>query len=240
MGVSIGWGYTCSSQVLSHLSFPCFLNISGSCPKISVTLVTKIVSFQLSLSPNFIINKLCSLLCLFCLGPCGGIRVGGLCALLPLLLPCAFCWQEVEGQRKQTVSPHVTFPSEHSVIHLVRCNHFSSMLSVGSVSASCLRNQQSPVRGVKPPTDPQLAPHAAVPLCPHLFAPCCSSPWKAPGPNSSTFFPLSMKICGHRQEPSSASLELVGGPCASFPGHLTTASLPDAQSHLVALGRRIR
>lgn len=150
------------------------------------------------------------------------------------------CWEEVEGQRKQTASPHVTFPSEHSVIHLVRRSHFSSMLSVGSISASSLRNQQSPVRGVKPPTDPQLAPHAAFPLCPHLFVPCCSSPWKAPVPNSSTFFPLSMKICGHRQEPSSASLELVGGPCASFPGHLTTASLSDAQSHLVALGRRIR
>lgn len=118
----------------------------------------------------------------------------------------------------------MTFPSKDSVIFWLDVVTFQGCCLWAPFLPALLEIISPLGGGLKFPTDPQLVSHAAFSLCPCLFAPRCSSLWKAPISNLSTFFLLSIRICGHRQQPSSLSLELAevrGWSLSLLPVHLT-------------------
>lgn len=110
-----------------------------------------------------------------------GVRVGRWCAPAPFTSPVPSAQvlgrEEEENQGKQTASLPLASPSKLSVLFLVSWGHSLSISlspSLGSLSASSLRNGQFPVR-IKFPTDPQLTPH----LIPEAPASLPAAAWKA-------------------------------------------------------------
>jgi len=97
-----------------------------------------------------------------------GVRVGRWCAPAPFTSPVPSAQvlgrEEEENQGKQTASLPL---AGHSL-------SISLSPSLGSLSASSLRNGQFPVR-IKFPTDPQLTPH----LIPEAPASLPAAAWKA-------------------------------------------------------------